>query len=410
LIKKFKLIFEEYPKPFWVMMLGMFIDSLGVNFIYPFFALFVTARFGVGLTEVGLMLGAMTAGNIIGGLIGGSLADRYGRKIMILSGLLISGLFSISIIFITRFEMLFFAAVMVGLLGSLGGPASRAMLVDLLPEQKITSGFGVLRVVFNLSVAIGPLIGGFVSDYSFNWLFIGDAITSAITFFIVLKYLKETKPDTVPAASKDPVPTPKGYLVVLKDKNYIFLLIVIMLSFAVLLQMLSTLSVYMRDVHSFPNKYYGYILSLNAAMVVVMQFWVSRKADKIPPLLAMVIGSFFITIGYSMFGFVKGIMMFALAMAVLTIGEMVIDPMSQSLAARLAPLDMRARYLAVLGFSVTLSNLFTPYLAGLLIDNYDPNWIWYSCGIIGILTMAGYSYLHFRFRSNQAMAAAPEKS
>ena len=385
-------------------MLGMFIDQLGGNFIYPFFALYVTARFGVGLTEVGLMLGAMTAGNIIGGLISGNLSDRYGRKIMMLSGLLFSGLFSLSIIFITRFEMLFFAAVMVGLLGSLGGPASRAMMVDLLPEEKRASGFGVLRVVFNLTVAIGTLIGGFASDYSFNWLFIGDAVTSAITFFIVLKYLKETKPETAPSETTEAAASPKGYLAVLRDKNYILLLVVIMLSFAVLMQMLSTLSVYMRDVHYFPNKYYGYILSMNAIMVVIMQFWISRQAEKIPPLLAMVVGSFFATIGYAMFGFVKGIMMFALAMAILTIGEMVIDPMSQTLAAKFAPQDMRARYMAVLGFSITLSNLFTPYLAGLLIDNYNPNWIWYTCGIIGILTMAGYTYLHFRFRSQEAVA------
>ena len=183
----------------------------------------------------------------------------------------------------------------------------------------------------------------------------------------------------------------------LRDKNYILLLVVIMLSFAVLMQMLSTLSVYMRDVHSFPNRYYGYILSMNAIMVVLMQFWISRKAEKVPPLIAMVIGSFFATIGYAMFGFVKGILMFALAMAILTIGEMVIDPMSQTLAATFAPRDMRARYMALLSFSITLSNLFTPYLAGVLIDTYDPNWIWYACGIIGTLTLAGYTYLHFRF-------------
>jgi len=387
------------------MMLGIFIDQLGANFIYPFFALFVTARFGVGLTEVGLMLGTMTAGNIVGGFIGGILADRYGRKIMMLFGLLVSGLFSIVIIFITKFEMLFFVAAVVGLLGGLSGPASQAMMVDLLPEEKRTSGFGVLRVVFNLTVAIGPLIGGFASDYSFNILFIGDAITSAITFFIVLKYLKETKPESPHADLKEAPVSSKGYLIVLRDKNYILLLVVIMLSFAVLMQMLSTLSVYMRDVHLFPNRYYGYILSMNAIMVVLLQFWISRKAEKVPPLIAMVIGSFFATIGYAMFGFVKGILMFALAMGILTIGEMIIDPMSQTLAAAFAPQDKRARYMALLSFSITLSNLFTPYLAGLLIDTYDPNWIWYACGIIGILTIAGYSYLHIRFKPQNSRIA-----
>jgi MFS family permease len=406
--KSIQATIAEYPRAFWVLMGGMFIDQLGANFIYPFFALFVTARFGVGLAQVGLMLGTMTAGGILGGFIGGSLADRFGRKVMILFGLLVSGLFSTAIIFITRFEWLFFAAAMVGFLGNMSGPARQAMLVDLLPEDKRASGFGILRVVFNLTVAIGPLIGGLASDYSFNWLFIGDAFTSAITFLILLKYLPETKPAMIKKEKGEEKPTAKGYLAILRDRDYILLLIVIMLTFAVLLQMLSTLSVYMRNVHAFPNKYYGYILSLNASMVVGLQFWVSRQAEKIPPLMAMVVGSVFATIGYSLFGFIHGIWMFALAMAILTFGEMILDPMSQTIAARFAPPDMRGRYMAALGFSVSFSNLVTPYLAGLVIDYYDPNWIWYMCGIIGTMTIFGYLGLHFLTKARNEKLAATE--
>ena len=408
--KKLQAVFSEYPRPFWVLMAGMFIDQLGANFIYPFFALFVTARFGVGLAQVGLMLGTMTAGGIAGSFIGGSLADRYGRKVMILFGLLVSGLFSTAIIFITKFEHLFFAAALVGFLGNMSGPARQAMLVDLLPEKKRASGFGILRVVFNLTVAIGPLIGGLASDYSFNWLFIGDALTSAITFLILLKYLPETKPEIIRKEKGEDKPTVKGYLSILRDQDYILLLIVIMLTFAVLMQMLSTLSVYMRDAHGFPNKYYGYILSLNAGMVVALQFWVSRQAEKLKPMLAMVAGSVFATIGYGLFGFVHGIWMFALSMAILTFGEMILDPMSQTLAAKFAPADMRGRYMAALGFSVSFSNLITPYLAGLVIDHYDPNWIWYACGIIGSLTILGYLGLHFRIKGRDINSAAVEKT
>jgi MFS family permease len=384
------------------MMLGMFIDQLGGNLIYPFFTLYVTARFGVGLSQVGIMLGARTAGGILGGLVGGSLADRYGRKKLMLFGLLVSGLFSTVIIFINQYRWLFLAAVMVGFLGSMSGPASSAMMADILPESKRSSGFGVLRVVYNLTVAIGPLIGGFISDYSYNWLFIGDAITSTITFFIMLKFLEETLPQAAPAEDeseeKKEIAKPglKGYRQVFKDRDYIMLLGFLMLTFAVMMQMLSTLSVYMRDVHHFPNRYYGYILSLNAIMVVIMQFWVSRRADKMKPLVALAIGAAFSTAGYAMFGFVEGLLMFALAMAVLTIGEMVIDPMSHTLAAKFAPPDMRGRYMAALDFSVTISNLVTPYLAGLVIDNYDPHWIWYTCGIVGSVAVLGYIWLHFR--------------
>ena len=88
-------------------------------------------------------------------------------------------------------------------------------------------------------------------------------------------------------------------------------------------------------------------------------------------------------------------------MAILTFGEMILDPMSQTLAASFAPADMRGRYMAALGFSISFSNLVTPYLAGLLIDHYDPNWIWYACGIIGVLTILGDLGLHHRVKARE---------
>jgi MFS family permease len=388
------------------MMMGMFIDQIGGNLIYPFFALYVTAKFGVGLTQVGILLGAMTAGGIAGGLIGGWLTDKIGRKIIILFGLLVSGLFSITIIFIQRFELLIGVGLLVGLLGSMSGPAYNAMMADIIPEEKRVSAFGVSRVVFNLTVAIGPLIGGYIADYSYNWLFIGDAITSAVTFLLVLKMLPESKPSIALESTEPERGNGGGYMRILKDKNYIFLLICMMLMFAVMMQMLSTLSVYMRDVHSFPNKYYGYILSLNATMVVMMQFWVSRKMEKLPPLIAITIGAVFATIGYTMFGFIDSIWMFALAMAILTIGEMIIDPLSQALAAKFAPMEMRGRYMAALHFSLSISNLFTPYLAGLVIDNYEPRWIWYTCGIVGSMAILGFTSLYLHTRNIKKTSAA----
>ena len=336
-------------------------------------------------------------------MVGGWLADKIGRKGIILFGLLISGLFSIVIIFIERFELLIGVGLLVGLLGNMSGPAYNAMMADIIPEEKRVSAFGVSRVVYNLTVAIGPLIGGFIADYSYTWLFIGDAVTSAVTFLIVVRMLPESRPTISDAGDAETSEKEKGYLHILKDKNYIFLLICMMLMFAVMMQMMSTLSVYMRGVQGFPNKYYGYVLSLNASMLVIMQFWVSRRMEKHSPLTGIIIGAIFATIGYTMFGFIESIWMFALAMAILTIGEMIIDPLSQVLAAKFVPAEMRGRYMAALHFSLSLSNLATPYLAGLLIDNYQPRWIWYACGVIGLIAIAGFTILRSRTESRKSI-------
>jgi MFS family permease len=184
----------------------------------------------------------------------------------------------------------------------------------------------------------------------------------------------------------------------------------LMLTFAVMMQMFSTLAVYMRDIGGFPNKYYGYIISLNAVMVVSMQFWVSRKTEKWPSMIAMAIGAAFSTLGYFLFGFAKGILFFAVSMAILTVGEMILAPISQSIAAKFSPPDLRGRYMAVNRFAMSLSNIVTPSLAGLVIDNYDPRWIWYVCGIVGSIAVAGYYYLHVKARNRLDTTEQPATS
>jgi MFS family permease len=83
-------------------------------------------------------------------------------------------------------------------------------------------------------------------------------------------------------------------------------------------------------------------------------------------------------------------------MVIITIGEMVIVPVSQAIAARFAPEDMRGRYLAMFGFSYSIPFAIGPLLAGLIMDNYDPRWVWYASGILGSIGVIGYLWLHRR--------------
>ncbi|MBY9014017.1 MAG: MFS transporter, partial [Candidatus Lokiarchaeota archaeon] len=87
MFKKITSTFNEYPRAFKVLTLATFIDMLGGFLLIPFFALYITQRFNVGMIEVGFLFSINSAGNIIGGLIGGALADKYGRKKLILFGL-----------------------------------------------------------------------------------------------------------------------------------------------------------------------------------------------------------------------------------------------------------------------------------------------------------------------------------
>ncbi|NIS82332.1 MAG: MFS transporter [Anaerolineales bacterium] len=390
-------IYHEYPQHFWALVGARFIDALGGFLLFPFFTLYVTSKFGVGMTEVGLLFGIFSLTNVLGSTAGGALADRLGRRVMVLSGLVLSAIITLMMGLINDLRLFYGVALIVGVFANIGGPASQAMIADLLPEEKRVQGFGIFRVVFNLAATIGPAIGGFLASRSYLSLFIIDAVASTITAVLVYRLIPETKPETSPDQPPESTgQTFRGYARVLRDRRYMFFLIASMLMVSVYMQMSGTLAVYLRDFHGIPEQGFGYILSLNAGMVVLFQFAITRRIEGRPPFLIMAVGTLLYVIGFSMYGLVAVYALFLVAMAIITVGEMLTAPVGQALVAQMAPDDMRGRYMAVYGFSWMIPNALGFYLAGLVIDNLDPRWLWYVAGFIGLIAASAFYFMHLR--------------
>jgi len=395
-------IYREYPRSFWTLVMVTFIDRVGGAMLYPFFALYLTRKFGVGMTEVGVLFAVFSLSGFISNTIGGALTDRLGRKGILIFGLIASSFSAVAMGLVNSFEAFFVLALTVGILSDVAGPAHNAMVADLLPEEQRAQGYGIIRVAFNLSVTIGPAIGGLLASRSYLALFIADAIISLITATLVWRYLPETKPQArldVPQESM--AGTFVGYFRVLRDLPFLLFMGACILMTLVYINMNTTLGVYLRDVHGVAESGYGYILSLNAVMVVLFQFGITRRIEKRPPLLMMAVGTALYAIGFAMYGFVSAYVMFLLAMVIITIGEMVVAPVGQALVAKFAPEDMRGRYMAVFGYSWGIPFAIGPYLAGIVLDNYDPHVLWYAAGMVGTLAVIGFLGL---YRSVEAQA------
>lgn len=392
---KVRKTYKEFPVTFWVLVAATFIDRLGGTVIFPFFALYITQRFNVGMTQAGVLFGIFSISGLVGSMAGGALTDKLGRRGMVLFGLVFSALSSVSMGLVDQLAVFYLLAVVVGLLSNVAGPARQAVVADLLPEEKRAEGFGVLRVVGNLAWMVGPTVGGLLASRSYLLLFVIDAVTSLITAAIVYRLVPETKPETPEdQPSQTIVETLAGYRLVAADKMYVAFVITSMLMTLVYWQMYNTLSVYLRDVHGLSTQAYGSILSIDAGTVVLLQFWVTRRVKRFAPMLMMALGTGLYMVGFTMFGFVSGYALFVAAIGVITFGEMIVMPVGQALVARLAPEDMRGRYMAFFGLSWTIPQIIGPWAAGLIMDNYDPNWVWYAGGIICAITVVGFYALH----------------
>ena len=403
-----KNTYQEFPRNFWILVGSSFIDRLGSTLIFPFFSLYITQKFSVGMTQAGVLLAIFSIAGLAGSMIGGALADKFGRRGLVLFGLVISAMSSVSMGLVNSLNAFYLLAGFVGLLSDVAGPAYQAMLADILPEEKRAEGFGILRVTANLAWIFGPTIGGFLAARSYLSLFVLDALSSTITAFIVFRLIPETKPKMDKQSERDTLlDTIAGYRLVAKDKIYFAFVLISMLMTIVYLQMYSTLAVYLRDVHNLPTQGFGSLLSLNAFTVVLLQFWISRRMKRYPDLLMMALGTVFYLVGFSAYGFVSTYPFFLAAMLLITLGEMINIPTSQALAARFAPEAMRGRYMAFYGLSWAIPQIIGPYTAGIIMDNYDPRWIWYGSGILCAIAVLGYLGLHWR--SRQRLAANPQE-
>ena len=400
MIKNLRATYDEFPGQFWLIMVATLIDLMGGFLILPFFSLYFTEKFGVSLAQAGLIYAIWAVAGMGGQVIGGALTDRVGRKYMVIAGMIFSTLSSIALALAPNFIWVYITAAVGGLFSRSAGPARLAMVADLLPEDKLTEGYAIWRVVSNVAFAIGPAIGGLLAGISFALLFYIDAATSIITAIFIALFLKETHSQS--AAQKTSrqsfAQVFSGYIQVLRNHTLVILIVLSGLVGLVYWQWYFSVPVFMRDVHGMRPQIYGTMMSISGLIVVFIQLPLTRKLRPYSQWLIMASGSLLFGIGFGLLGFVAGYSLFMLAFVIITFGEMIAFPTQQAIVAQLAPEDMRGRYMAVATLAFAIPNMIGPTLGGLLLDHANPNLLWYLAGIVCAVGAVGYIVLYSRKR------------
>jgi MFS family permease len=396
ILERIQSVYREYPLPFWVLMTGTFIDRLGTNLIMPFLAIYVVGRFNARVTQVGLIYTIFAVSSGLGNFLAGALADRFGRRFTLLLGLICAATARIALGLADDFAGLYIAASFAGFFGAVGWPAQLAMTADLLGPQKRANGFSIQRVVINSTFALGPLAGGFLGPrIGYLPLFVLDALTSYFVAAIVFSKLPETRPHAESGTGRENfAQTLAGYRRVVRDRTFVAFILISILTVTAYMQMSTTLSIFLIKFQHTSEAFFGALVMLNALMVVFLQFSISRWASKQAPMLIMIGGAAFYLAGFGSYGLPPSIPLFVIAMVLITVGEMLVIPTSQALTALLAPIDMRARYVAMERLNWITAQSLGPLAAASIMDHFDPRWVWYGCSIICAVSMIGYYGLH----------------
>ena len=186
--------YRGFDRAVYVVLVARFVNVLGNGIVYPYFTIHFYRGLSIPFSVVGTALLANNLALAAGTLTGGVLADRYGRKPVMVGSMAASAVALSAYALVTTGPALVAAATAAGFAGGLYTPASQAALADLTDSAARDRVFGLLKVVSNGGFGAGFVAGGVLYGVANTAVFVVDGATSgvvAVGLLLVLPHLRE---------------------------------------------------------------------------------------------------------------------------------------------------------------------------------------------------------------------------
>ena len=395
---------QQYPKQFWLLFWGLMISTVGSSMIWPFLMIYVNQRLNLPLATATTLMSVNAVCGLVFAFIAGPVTDRLGRKWVMAVSLAANGLGYLMMSQANSFVAFAFIMAWNGSFQPLYRVGADAMMADLIPAKQRIDAYSLLRTSSNVGVALGPVIGGFIAGRSYTIAFL-LAATGLITYSLLVTFLAR---ETLPHGDGTLPRLPErlgGYDRIWKDRKFVTFSLNYTLTQICAALIWVLLGVYAYQNFHVTENHYGFIPTTNAILVICFQLSVTQISKRYPPLRAMAVGALFYALGVGSVAFGQGFWGFWLSMLIVTFGELISSPTATSLAANMAPADMRGRYMSIYGLTWGVAVGIGPVLGGLLSDNFGPEYIWYGGLVIGLISAFGFMMMARRSTKIKSAAA-----
>jgi MFS family permease len=377
------------PAAFWWLWLSTLVNKLG-SFVTTFMALYLTVVRGYSASYAGLVVSLFGVGSAVASLVGGVLADRIGRRPTVLGAQLLTAGCTVALAYADGRWLIAGVALATGLCSNAARPATSAIIADVVPAADRVRAFSLNYWAINIGFGVSAAVAGLIATNGFRPLFLADAATTALCAFVVFAKVPESRPaapapDLADAAPKTSLGT------VFRDRRFIALVATTFLFAVIIQQGSSTLAVVMgREGMSTTD--YGLVIGLNGLLIVLLQIPVTRLIRGWDRARVLMAAALLVGWGCAIAAFAgTSALLYALSVAVWTVGELVQVPTNMSLVAELSPTHARGRYQGVSSLAWSAAAFVGPAAGGVLLDRAGADTVWIGCGLLG--TVAGVSYL-----------------
>ncbi|MCL4420247.1 MAG: MFS transporter [Candidatus Thermoplasmatota archaeon] len=319
----------------------------------------------ISFIETGVLLGFATVIMAVIQYFSGIFTDKIGRRSILVYSQIPAVVLYLLIYYTVAVPHYFIPLVLSWygtiVVNSVQYPAVQASVADITEVQDRLSGYTIMRIMANLGIAVGPLLGAYLAGYGLQYIFLISAIATVVEIVMLYLMMRETY------FPKLHEPLLKGDLskAYRSDKFFIaFIVIGIFLGFF-MRQRGSSLTVYSIAIENLPFMYLGYIWALNGLLVVLIQIPILRLMTNAGnPMLWRGIGTIFYAAAFLVLVNYPTLEILLLFMTISTFGEDMLSPTTQSIITSIAPENMRGSYIGVYNLYISIGS-FSGAIIGL---------------------------------------------
>ena len=352
----------------YILMFNMFIAMAGIGLVIPVMPQYLET-FGVAGQALGFIIASFALGQFLFSPLAGDLSDTFGRKKLIIVGLVVFSASQLWFGLATHEWMLYAARFISGIGGAFLIPATMAFVADITTLEERGKGMGLLGASMSLGFMIGPAIGGFLAKVSLTFPFFMAAIAavlSAVISFIIL-------PDVKHAISVNPSGVKKSENILVQMKNsiktpyFMMLVIIFVFSFGIA-NFQTTFSLYVDHKYNYTPQDIAIVLTVGGFAGVIVQTLIVNKLFKrfgeLNVILFSLVGA---ALSLLAFFLVDGFALVLLIATLFSTATTLIRPAVNTVVSKLAGNEQ--------GFAagmnnayMSLGNMVGPALAGMFFD------------------------------------------
>jgi len=350
---------------------GRLINVFGAGLVYPFATIHFHLEVGLALSIVGVGLLANNVATATGTAVGGYLADRYGRRPVMVGSMALSALTLAAYALVTTGVGFVAVATAAGLTTGLYAPASQAMIADLTDPEERERGYGLLKVASNVGFGSGFVVGGVLYEFASTAVFVADGLTSAVVAVVLLVALPRVHDGRAAATLSESV---GDWGRAISQRRLVFLAL-LNVGFAVMYaQMQATVPVVASETLGLDSAEIGTLYVLNPLVLVVFQMPVLSAIGDWRRTRGLVASTAFWGVSFLavvLIDFVPtrlGVGLVGAFLVLRTVGEVLHSPLVTSLASDLGHADERGSRLSLIEIAKRLGMGVGAALGGAFFD------------------------------------------